>query len=482
MNYLEKIKEEYIEKLLFNQNVCAEPEQKNLFSKEDYEKMLENAFEIIKNNKDLDIQELRNLIYESSHIEEKVINFILDRKLAPSMSISYGTKNYRETLSIGEVNEKTTSKDTIYDIASVSKLFTSLSIMKLASQSIIDLNEDVTYYLPEFQNLKGVSILQLLTFNVSLITDGRLDDCSYDEATYRLKNIKVNENFDKNKNPYTDMGAMVLKEVVKRVTNDSFFNYVNENIIKKANMKDTHIIVPENKLHRVASTTGNITYNNGFKFREVPLGIVNDGKARVLGQSVNDFAGHAGIFTTSNDMANLAISLLLEEVIDKDNLKKLSINSTGRFIEEISKYRQYLGKLCYCKNPILGDSEVDHPLSSKSIGLGGWTGTQFTLDPLNNVYFFMGANRSKDRVVALGKAKEELPEGTFYTDEKGLELINIDGKKFVNSTKFAWDRDDFVVHPALRLSLCYDFLEYAIEKMYNIKFVDEDYKKKDRII
>ena len=55
MTALENIKNEFITNLLINQNKGVENIQKNLYSYEDYENLLQSAYEVIKNNPDDDI-------------------------------------------------------------------------------------------------------------------------------------------------------------------------------------------------------------------------------------------------------------------------------------------------------------------------------------------------------------------------------------------------------------------------------------------
>ncbi len=60
------------------------------------------------------------------------------------------------------------------------------------------------------------------------MTNGRLDaKDSRAEAEEILFDIRVNENFNKDMNPYTDMGAMVLKYVIERVTNMNYYDFLN---------------------------------------------------------------------------------------------------------------------------------------------------------------------------------------------------------------------------------------------------------------
>lgn len=463
--YIENIKKKFITILLNNQNKNVENIQKNLFSYEEYERLLQNAYEVIKNNPDDDINSIRKKMYETSGINEAVNHLVYELEMTPSLSISYGTKNYQEVINAGNINQNNTSKHSIYDLASISKLFTSISILKLASENIIDLNKDITYYDERFQNLKGISLLSILTFSTPLITKGRIDEkgISVEESKNRLYNIMVNENFSPTANPYTDLGAMVLKEVIEKITNQSFYDFVKENIIDKANMKKTSIVPNQQDLSYLASTDNTIIYkNNIFNFRNIPLGIVNDEKAQILGQQLNNFAGHAGLFSTSEDMSKFATSLMKYDILSEKYLKSMSINATGKFIEELNSYKQFFGKLCYSKNPNPKSTEVYHPLSGFSFAMGGYTGNQFTLDPENNVFAFLGSNRTNNRVANIsGFDKSKIK---YYAN--GKETILIGNNEYINSSSYSSKRDE-ALRCTLKLSLSYLFLEYYIQTFEN---------------
>lgn len=465
MTALENIKNEFIINLLIDQNKGVENIQQNLCSYEDYENLLQSAYEVIKNNPDDDITSIRKKMYETSGINEAVNHLIYEMEMAPSLSISYGTKNYQEVINAGKVNQINTSENSIYDLASISKLFTSISVLKLASENIIDLSKDVTYYDERFHNLKGVTLLSLLTFNTPLITKGRIDekDISYEESKNRLYNIMVNENFLSTANPYTDLGAMVLKEVISKVTNQNFYDFVKENIIDKANMQKTSIFVNPQDLSYLAPTDNTIIYKNGeFIFRNIPLGTVNDEKAQILGQQANDFAGHAGLFSTSENMAKFAISLMKYDILSEKYLKSMSKNATGRFIEELNSYKQFFGQLCYSKNPNPKATEVYHPLSGTSFAMGGYTGNQFTLDPENNVFAFLGSNRTNNRVANIsGFDKSKIKHFP-----NGKETILIGNKEYINSSSYSSKRDE-ALRCTLKLSLSYLFLEYYVNTLEN---------------
>ncbi|MEG0025907.1 MAG: serine hydrolase domain-containing protein [Bacilli bacterium] len=474
--------EKYIDEMLIKQNEGGSNEQKNLFSKADYYKLLKPVMEVIHSNKDNSLTELRTKLYEQSKIEEKVKNFIYNRKMAPGVVFSYGTKNFKETVVAGDRQEVTLNENgqlvpatlemtenTIFDLASVTKLFTSLSVLKLVESGDINLADDVVKYAPEFKNLKGISIFDLLTFNQPLKTNGRIDKVSSkEEAETILFDIQADLKVP-NSRLYTDMGAMVLKYVIEKVSTMDFYPFVSENILKKLDLNDTHVLVPASKIDRVVNTNydGRLYKDGNFMMTtEAEKGTAYDAKARIMGQKEGVLSGHAGMFSTADDMTKLAKGMIDASFIDEDYIRKMAKNRTGNIYYDDKgnkKFTQYLGMLCYSKNPILGDSEVFHALSGNSLASAGWTGMQLTIDPANELYFFMGANRSHNRMTFIDSEQKH----QIKTGKDGENMLVLpDGNVKIDATKFAWERDDVVVYPALKLAIQYKMLEdiYGIEK------------------
>ena len=466
MNLFEVIQEKFINELLENQNIGAGLSQKDLFNKEQYEEMISPVTDIMRTKPDFTPEEIRNDIFQNSNLVEKVLNFVDDKRLTPCLSLSYGTQNYIETLSLSNNHKTSISKNTIYDLASITKLFTSISILKLYSSGLIDLDEEIVKYAPEFKNLKGITIMDLLTFKVPLKTDSRIDKAEDKEQALKiLQDISID--YENNRlRPYTDMGAMVLKYVVENVTGISMYEYIDNTILKNLNMKDTHVVVPSHKLERVVSTSGaGYLYKDGnAMFKEVPAGTVFDDKAKILGQPEGNLSGHAGLFSTANDMSKLAEALMNGYVLNKDLVKSIGKNETGKTViyNGEDKTIQYLGKLVFSKNPVHADSEVYHALSASSFASQGWTGTQLTVDPINSVYAFMGASKANNRMVFIDPSQKQKIE----TTESGARIVHLSNKKsMIDSSRFAWEKDEDIIRPALKLALQYKYLEYAMEKL-----------------
>jgi len=323
MNTLEKKMDYFAEELLKNHNLAKEEEQRNLLTKEDYIEMLKPALRIIATNKDASIDEIREKLYEYSGVEDIVTNSIYDRQMAPGAVITYGTKNYHEMLTVGmkttkDENSGTPSRldytngFTIYDLASVTKMFTSISIQILARKNKIDLSKKVSYYLPDFPGLKDVTVYELLTFNAPVKTDGRVDKVQTKEDAERVFKTITFDSANNGARPYTDMGAMVLKYLVEKVSGMNFYDFINKNILEASHMFDTYVSIPEEKLNMVAPTGNNVSYkkDDSYIINRVQLGECYDEKARVMGQKDGNLSGHAGLFSTGNDMGSFSQALL----------------------------------------------------------------------------------------------------------------------------------------------------------------------------
>lgn len=485
----EKFLEQYVDILYNRQNEGAAIEQQGLYSKQQYYELLKPVVELVLDDKDYSIEELRKKLFDASHIRENLNDFIYKKEMVPGLVFSYGTKNYKETVVIGNRQEvsldsdgrmipalEKMTEDTIFDLASVTKLFTSLSILKLVQDGVIHIDDEVVKYCPKFQNLKGVTIYDLMTFGVPLKTNGRVDRASSrEEAEQILYNIEVDQESN-NMRPYTDMGAMVLKYVIESVCGTNYYTFVDENILKPLKMNDTHVVVPKYKIERVASTNlDGLYYKDGnfFITKNAPKGVVYDPKARILGQSEGNLSGHAGLFSTVNDMTTLAKGIISGQVIDENYVEMMAKNRTGKkYIEDDKeKYIQYLGMLCYSKNPILANSELFHAMSGKSLASAGWTGTQLTVDPINELYFFMAGNRSHNRMTFIDVAQRD----KVITDENGKKTIMLpNGDIKVDATRFAWDRDAAIVHPVLKLTIQYKMLDDFYSLVNDVELIEQE--------
>jgi uncharacterized protein YbbC (DUF1343 family)/CubicO group peptidase (beta-lactamase class C family) len=193
--------------------------------------------------------------------------------------------------------------DTIFDCASLTKVVaTSAAIMKLFEQGKIRLNDPVTQYLPEFQNGKSaISVRDLLTHFSGLRPDVDLKpEWSGYETGVRLALTDKPRYRPGQRFIYSDINFVLLGEIVRRVSGMPLPEFVRQTVWDPLGMRDTMFQPPPEWKDRIAPTEQ--TPRNGPPLR----GVVHDPTARFMG----GVAGHAGMFSTADDLARFAQMML----------------------------------------------------------------------------------------------------------------------------------------------------------------------------
>ncbi|KIY22756.1 serine hydrolase domain-containing protein [Mesobacillus subterraneus] len=273
-------------------------------------------------------------------------------------------------------------EDTIFDLASISKVFTSTAAMILYEQGYFDLQDPVANYIPEFaQNGKEeVTISQLLTHTSGFVAwvplyaqeETREDRLQY-VFNYPLR-IQPGEKYT-----YSDLNMITLGALVERLSGQRLDQFVAENITKPLGMKDTMYNPPSELKNRIAATEYQAFPNRGLVWGEV-----HDENA----WSLDGVAGHAGIFSTATDLAKFAHVIVNDgryggkQILQPETVKLLVENQ----IPEFSANSHGLGY------------EIDQgwymdALFGNSIGHTGYTGTSMVINKQNNTIAILLTNR-----------------------------------------------------------------------------------------
>ena len=473
--------DKYVEMLYKNQNIGLDETQKKLYPRKEYYKLIKEVVLELRDNKNDNIQKIRNTLFKKSNVEMSLRNFYLKRMMAPGAVISYGTKNYQEIITIGnksEVdlknnifvdNQISMKEETIFDLASITKLFTSLCILILIQNNKIKFEDKLEKYAPQFENIKDVTILDLLTFEPLETIESIKNTTNKKDAENILFTVKKKE-LKKGERIYNDLSYMVLKYVIENASGLSYKDFLQQEILEKLNMKNTFVNLKDEILYNVANSNYEyrIDYENNFIIRTyLNFGISTDDKARILGQPEGILSGHAGLFSNIYDMIILVRALIDEKIIQKDLLYEISKNRRGcKFINDAGKedYANYYGLGVYCKNPNLYNSEVNYMLSGLSFASSGWTGTQLTIDPLNNINFILLSNRSHNRVTIIDKSLNK-NKISIKKDSKNMIILS-NGDTIIDSSLYAWEKE-LIINECIKLAMKYKILEDITE--YNGK-------------
>lgn len=270
--------------------------------------------------------------------------------------------------------------DTMFDAASLTKvLATTPAIMKLFEQGKIVLYNPVTAYLPEFQGGKSaITVRDLMTHFSGLRADLDLApawtgyDTGIRKALAEKSEAPPGERF-----LYSDINFELLGEIVRRVSGKPLNEFAREVVYQPLGMRDSMFLPPASLIPRIAPTENDPATGKPFR------GVVHDPTARFMG----GVAGHAGLFTTADDVARYAGALL----------------GAGPQIFSPLTIAKFTAPNSPPDQPVLRGLgwDIDSPYSSLrgelypigSYGHTGFTGTSLWIDPVSKSYVILMTNR-----------------------------------------------------------------------------------------
>ncbi len=311
--------------------------------------------------------------------------------------------------------------DTVFDLASLTKVIvTTTAVMQLVELGKVRLNDAVAKYLPDFaQNGKDdVTVRQLLTHYSGLAPDIDLKTpWEGKDTAYHMAFAETLQNPPGSAFIYSDTNFIVLGALVEKVSGETLDQYATRHIFAPLKMLHTRFIPPAAWKPKIAPTEYD---ENEHMLR----GVVHDPRARRMG----GVAGHAGLFSTADDLSKFAQALLNggASILSPLAVEKMTTPETPPAAPLLRGFGW----------------DIDSPFSSNrgdllpvgSFGHTGWTGTSMWIDPTTQTYIILLTNavhpRGKGTAVALRSkvATEVAAALPLTTDEKEkLRWLSITG-------------------------------------------------------
>lgn len=280
--------------------------------------------------------------------------------------------------------------DTIFDIASITKLFTSIVIMRLVETGAVDLDHTVASYLPEFAAANGatdtagkgsVTVCQLLIHTSGFPAKVPLWRDHPDPAS-RMHGALTTplETVPGTAYCYSDLNVITLGELARRVDGRPLDRLVADLICQPLGMSDTGYCPDLALGSRFAATEVEQDPARGLV-----CGTVHDENA----WSLDGVAGHAGIFSTAGDLAVLAQMIVNggsyggRRILEPETLRQMLTNQTPEFPGddhglgfELNQPR-YMGRLA----------------GPHTCGHTGFTGTSVVIDVDQQAFVILLTNR-----------------------------------------------------------------------------------------
>lgn len=364
-----------------------------------------------------DIDEITQKYIENKTIPGSVVLVSKNGKI-----LYYKAKGNAQVLENGVEKIRKMKKDTIFDLASLTKIFaTTQSIMKLVSENKINLDDKVCKYIPEFakNDKENIRIRDLLTHTSGLTP--------WLPTYYHVKNSKEELEYICNlpleyktgtNRKYSDFSFMTLAFVVEAVTGEKINDYVLNEIYKPLKLKRTRYLPLEVfSKNNIASTShGNpfeqkMIYDDNFGYKidenfdsfkywrlHTLTGSVNDGNAYYANNGV---AGHAGLFSTAYDLYILG-EVLLNNGKYK-NKEMYSENVVKEFTKKQSKFGHGYGY--EINRGGIDKGYMGKYATDKYVGHTGFTGTQVVYDLDNNIQVIILTNKQNYGVEPSGGYK-----------------------------------------------------------------------------
>lgn len=269
--------------------------------------------------------------------------------------------------------------DTIFDLASLTKpIATGTSIFKLVEAGKLRLSDKAKLHLPELTEpaWETITLEHLLTHTSGLPAGNASSDYKegITQSIKKINNLKLlappGERFT-----YSDIGFIMLGEIVQRTSGRLLDQFSRDEIFLPLGMKETGYNPSETLKPRIAPTQ---------KEKEIMLrGVVHDPRARLL----NGIAGHAGLFSTVDDLA-----LYCAMILNASNSKVLSHASIRTMTQARAVPNGWRTFGWDCDTAFSSNRGELFPKGS-TFGHTGFTGTSIWFDPASQTAVIFLSNR-----------------------------------------------------------------------------------------
>ncbi|MEU4715645.1 serine hydrolase [Micromonospora purpureochromogenes] len=279
--------------------------------------------------------------------------------------------------------------DTVFDLASVSKLFTTIVTMQQVERGRVDLDAPVARYVPEFAagGKEAVTVRMLLTHTSGLPAFTPLWS-RYPTPAERfaaaLATPLAAGATPGTRYVYSDLGLIALGVLVERVTGRPLADLVRDGVTAPLGMTDTGYNPGPELRSRIAATE-----YQPYAGRGMVWGEVHDENAWSLG----GVAGHAGVFSTAADLSLLCQSLLNggeyrgRRILRADTVRAMLVNYNAPLEAAYPESDRGLGFELNKHWYMMGLS------SPVAFGHTGFTGTSIVIDPLSHSFVILLSNR-----------------------------------------------------------------------------------------
>ena len=248
-------------------------------------------------------------------MKKKIIAAISALCMAGTVYASVGNAANAEPVQYELTAETTASRDRIYCIASVSKMYSSLAIMQLVDEGKIELDTSVTKYLPDFkmndERYKDITVRMLMNHTSGIPLGLSINHYLYEDVDSFIHDnvFDIVSGLRFKADPgeyacYNNMGFSLMEHIIENVTGMSFTDYVRNNIASKIGADNTgtawSLYAGDAGDTRVSLYRGSLPVKYPYEMA----------------------AGTGGIYATASDVANFGSAFFTgNDILLSDNAK-----------------------------------------------------------------------------------------------------------------------------------------------------------------
>lgn len=393
-------------------------------------------------NKDISLREV--LVLFEKEINEMTYEFLNTKnkdgiRLVSGLSNQIYLPNYENNFSycykvIGgyrnrEMKDKI-DENTLFDVASITKLFTLLLLLRLCDLGYMSLNDKVRDVNSDFNGLNDFTFNDLVRLHGEYRTIGNVASASnVKEAYERLYSLHLVSE-DRTRNKYNDFGAIVIADSISKVMSRIYGRYMSF-----SDILNIYLLYPIGIYNTMFNPkSDNISGQGSIK-------CVHDRKTRALGGE----SGAAGLFTNAKDLCLLSDEIFKSMIGKSRTIKKDITQKLGEVTFPSSSQFEKGNLGVYVKSFIPYSSYVPNVYSKGSFAHQGWTGSATSFDVNRRIHQSILVNAiyesdDKEKIVN-DKVNGYTPEFKNFQNrmaEIALEmriLINIYNKYFEEDVK-----------------------------------------------
>lgn len=226
------------------------------------------------------------------------------------------------------VKKKEADLSVTYNAFSVTKTFTALAILQLSGKGLIDINKPVIQYLPEFPYGTEITVKQLLNHTAGIPNPVPLDWIHtesehkfFDRDTFFNTIFEINSKTKSGANEkfaYSNLGYVILGQLIEKVSGTTYEDYVTENIIRKLPVNPDDLTFDDINLETHA-----IGYHKKLSFSYLLLGFFID-KSKFMGEVTGKWRSFKKYYVNGAPYGGLigtpaAFVSYLQELLKTDN-------------------------------------------------------------------------------------------------------------------------------------------------------------------